>query len=70
MIDASEAIQYMANVLNDYELKTLHLEADNVRLREALKEHISIVKIHSDNTDNDFAWAEMAEARAALGKED
>ena len=33
---------------------------------EALKELMSIVKIHSNNTDNNFAWAEMSEAEKAL----
>jgi DNA-binding phage protein len=36
MSDASEALQYMAAVLNDYELKAVHLKAENIRLREAL----------------------------------
>ena len=45
------------------------LQAENARLREALTELMSIVKIHSNYTDNDFAWAEITEARAALGKE-
>jgi hypothetical protein len=35
-------------------------------LCNALKELMSIVRIHSKNTDNDFAWAEMAQAREAL----
>ena len=45
------------------------LKAENKRLREALEELMSIVKIHSNNTDNNFACAEMSEAQAALGKE-
>ena len=45
------------------------LRAENAKLREALKELMSIVKIHSRNTDDNFAWAEMSEARAALGKD-
>lgn len=32
----------------------------------SLKELMSIVKIHSENTDNNFAWAEMAEAEKTL----
>ena len=35
-------------------------------LVESLKELMSIVKIHSDNTDNNFAWAEMSEAERTL----
>ncbi len=35
-------------------------------IREALKELMSIVEIHSDNTDNNFAWAEMIQAKDAL----
>lgn len=35
-------------------------------LVESLKELMSIVKIHSNNTDNNFAWAEMSEAERTL----
>lgn len=35
-------------------------------LVEPLKELMSIVKIHSENTDNNFAWAEMSEAERTL----
>ena len=35
-------------------------------LVDSLKELMSIVKIHSDNTDNNFAWAEMSEAERTL----
>jgi hypothetical protein len=35
-------------------------------LVESLKELMSIVKIHSDNMDNDFAWAEMSEAHRTI----
>jgi len=34
--------------------------------REAFSELISIVKIHSRNTDNNFAWAELPDAEEAL----
>jgi hypothetical protein len=33
---------------------------------ESLKELMSIVKIHSENSGNDFAWAEMSEANRTL----
>ena len=33
---------------------------------ESLKELMSIVKIHSENTNNNFAWAEMSEAERTL----
>ena len=33
---------------------------------ESLKELMSIVKIHSENSDSDFAWAEMSEANRTL----
>lgn len=36
------------------------------RLVESLKELMSIVQIHSNNTDNNFAWAEMSEAEKTL----
>ena len=35
-------------------------------LLEALKQMVSIVAIHSRATKNNFAWAEMDEARAAI----
>lgn len=40
------------------------------RLREALKELMSIVTIQSEYTDDNFAWAEMIEARKALADTD
>ena len=35
-------------------------------LKSALKEMVSIVEIHSSATKNNFAWAELEDARAAL----
>jgi hypothetical protein len=35
-------------------------------LKTALAELVSIVEIHSRATGNNFAWAEMEEARSAL----
>ena len=35
-------------------------------LKSALKEMVSIVEIHSHATKNNFAWAELEEARVAL----
>ena len=37
-------------------------------LLEALRQMVSIVAIHSRATKNNFAWAEMDEARAAIAK--
>lgn len=37
-------------------------------LLDALQEMIAIVEIHSEATDNDFAWAELAFAYAAIKK--
>jgi hypothetical protein len=48
--------------MDDY----LKVKADADRLAEALEELVSIVKIHSENVDYNFAWAEMPQARAAL----
>ena len=45
------------------------LQAENRELREALGELISIVDIHSEATDSNFAWAEVSCARALLAKE-
>jgi len=39
---------------------------ENQKLREALRELMSIVSIHQSATRNNFAWAEMAFAREAL----
>jgi len=41
-------------------------KAHGDRLAEALKELVSIVKIHSENTDNNFAWAEAFDAKNTL----
>jgi len=35
-------------------------------LKQALKDMVSIVQIHSRATDNNFAWAELEEAKIAL----
>lgn len=35
-------------------------------LKAALRELVSIVEIHSSATSNDFAWAELEEAKLAL----
>lgn len=37
-------------------------------LLEVLKQMVSIVVIHSNATGNNFAWAELDEARAAIAK--
>lgn len=37
-------------------------------LKEALRELISIVEIHTTATGNNFAWAELDEARLALSE--
>jgi len=36
-MDASEALQYMADVLNDYEAQNHNLRAENARLREQVQ---------------------------------
>lgn len=45
-----------------------HLIAAAPELYEALKELVSIVDIHSEQTGKNFAWAEITEARAAMAK--
>lgn len=40
--------------------------SDANMILESLKELMSIVKIHSRHTDNNFAWAEMSEAERTL----
>ncbi len=42
----------------------------NKRLQDALRELISIVEIHTNATGNNFAWAELEEARMALDEQD
>ena len=47
--------------------KLINKKDDVVKqLVEALKELMSIVTIHSRTTSNNFAWAEMDEAKTAL----
>lgn len=41
----------------------------NKRLQDALRELISIVEIHTNATGNNFAWAELEEARMALDEQ-
>lgn len=38
----------------------------NKQLLNALKDLVSIVEIHSEATDNNFAWAELLDARQAI----
>lgn len=47
---------------------SLALEAANQikHLKDCLRELVSITKIHSSATGNDFAWAEIEEAKIAL----
>ncbi len=42
----------------------------NKRLRDALRDLISIVEIHINATGSNFAWAELDEARAALAEQE
>lgn len=42
----------------------------NKCLQDALRELVSIVEIHADATGNNFAWAELVEARAALAEQE
>lgn len=42
------------------------LMGEHGKLVEALKELMSIVKIHSEGTNNNFAWAEMDHAKQIL----
>ena len=39
-------------------------------LKSALKELVLITEIHSKETGNNFAWAEIDEAKKALGVDD
>lgn len=49
------------------ENSTSTLAANQIaHLKAALKELVSIVEIHSDRTNNNFAWAELDEAKSAL----
>ncbi len=42
------------------------MENVNKQLLDALKEMVSIVEIHSEETDSNFAWAELSCARQAI----
>lgn len=54
--------------VGDCRENSLSIEAANQlkHLKMALKDLVSIVEIHSNATDNNFAWAELDEARKAL----
>jgi hypothetical protein len=68
MMDASEALQYMAAVLNDYEAQNQILRAENARLREALER--VVIWGNERNFDTTCESGKMLiKARAALGKE-
>jgi hypothetical protein len=77
MIDASEALQYMAAVLNDYEAQNQILRAENARYKAAL-EQIETATIEYTGSQNQALGCEEwviktigkmpAIARAALGK--
>ena len=54
------------SIESDAEIRELKKQRDE--LLEALKQMVSIVEIHSRSTKNNFAWAEMDEARAAIAK--
>lgn len=49
---------------------SLAIEAANQikHLKEALRDLVSITKIHSKATGNNFAWAELEEAEKALNQ--
>ena len=57
MINGSEALQYMAAVLNGYEKKVLHLQAENARFRQ------DMTKLSNFYGES---WEVRAIARAAL----
>lgn len=48
------------------ERKLEHAEKQQGELLAALKELVSIVRIHTNATGNNFAWAEMDEAKAVI----
>lgn len=68
MRDRESRLREVSNGRND----SLAMEAANQikHLKDALSEMVSIVKIHSETTGNNFAWAEIEEARKALGVSD
>ena len=52
--------------INLLERKLEHAENQRGELLAALKELVSIVRIHTNATGNNFAWAEMDEAKAVI----
>lgn len=54
--------------IGDGRQEALSTEAANqiAHLKEALRELVSIVEIHSKQTGNSFAWAELDFAKSAL----
>jgi len=53
----------------DGRASSLSMESANQikHLKDALRGLVSIVEIHSNATNNNFAWAELDEAKIALG---
>ena len=64
-ICAGEKVVGYIDHFNEHDKRLLMAAPD---LLEALKQMVSIVAIHSRATKNNFAWAEMDEARAAIAK--
>lgn len=58
-------VQLVSNGLVFHFYENLKYEPTK-RLKEALEGLMSIVRIHSNETGNNFAWAEMEEAESAL----
>lgn len=52
----------------DYKKFVVNLEKQRKELLEALEQLAAIVDIHQDNTNNSFAWPELALARQAIAK--
>jgi len=52
----------------DGRMDSLAMESANQirHLKDALRELVSITKMHSEATGNNFAWAELMEAELAL----
>lgn len=61
--------QRLRDVAGDRDCLSLEAANQIKHLKSALTELISVVEIHSSATSNNFAWAELEDAKTALAGE-
>lgn len=60
---------YLVSDVDKYKKKAEKILNYSENIEEALKQLISIVEIHSEVTNNNFAWAELELAKGVLRKD-